>query len=80
MPAAPRGRFADDAQAHRRANSVRGAHRVAVHQGAVERRQIRVRRHVFGEHAPARFCERNLHRRKPRRLGEHDAERFGDGK
>src|SRR3712207_8980324 len=54
--------------------------RSAVHQRAVERRQVSVRLNVPRQHAPARLAERDLLGGQHARLLAHDPDRFLAGK
>jgi hypothetical protein len=58
---------------------VGGAQRVAVHRGAVERRQVGVGEDVLGQHAADGVGERHSLGRQRARLAKHERERRGDG-
>jgi hypothetical protein len=81
-PARARRSLSDYRQTHGRtrlrAFRVRRAHRVAVHQRAIKRRQVCVGDNVFGQHTTARLRKRNRLRRQARRLGFNDTNGFGN--
>ena len=77
-PAAPRRGLADDAQTRGQLAQVRRAHRVAVHLRAVERRQVCVGQHVFGQHPTRGVGERDALDLKQRALLSNDADCFRD--
>jgi hypothetical protein len=66
---------ADDGQQPRR---VRRAHRVAVHRGAVERREVGDGVRVGREDTTGRVADRHLFGRKRASPFEHELQRFAD--